>query len=302
MSALIQSAINVSEGRRPAVIEAVANAVRNTPGATLADYSADWDHNRMVVTVLGGPSAIRDAALAVAKVAVERIDLRGHAGAHPRIGAVDVVPLTPLRDISLAACADLAREIGGRVGAELDLPVYFYEASAHAGRARLLPEIRNGGFEGLFHLPLMGARAPDAGPSHPHPTAGAVIVGGRMPLVAYNVDLASANISLARRIAGRIRKDREVRPELAGVRAIGMLLASRGRAQISMNVTRPSETPLAPIFDTISSLAMEEEEAVWGSEMIGLVTESSLYGESPERIRWHGYRETQLVEYWLKRL
>lgn len=302
MPALIQSAINVSEGRRPEVIEAVAEAVRRVPGATLADYSADEDHNRMVATVLGGPAAILEAALAVARVAVERIDLRTHHGAHPRLGAVDVIPITPLRDISLAECIALSHEIGTAIARELALPVYYYAASAAADRIDSLPEIRKGGFEELFHGPLEGLRAPDAGPFHPHPTAGAVIIGARMPLVAYNVDLATADVALARRIAGVIRRMRDIRPGLSGVRALGLWLPKRGMAQVSMNVTRPGETPLPPIFNFVSAIVEDAGVKLWGSEIIGLVPHSSFAGEPPERILWHAYRETQFVEYWLERL
>jgi glutamate formiminotransferase / 5-formyltetrahydrofolate cyclo-ligase len=302
MSALIQSAINVSEGRRPDVIEAVAEAVRRTPGARLADYSADEDHNRMVVTILGGPSAIRDAALAVARVAVERIDLRTHSGAHPRIGAVDVIPITPLRDISLTECVPLAREIGQRIGDELSLPVYYYEASAERERPSDLPALRKGGFEGLFSAPLVNNRRPGAGPRHPHPSAGAVVVGARPPLVAYNIDLETDDVNLARRIAGGIRRERDARPELAGVRALGLWLPRRGRAQVSMNITRTGDTPLPPIFDYIRSRVRDVRCEVWRSEVIGLLPRAMLGGEPPERIMWQDYRETQVLEYWLNLL
>ena len=301
MSALIQSAINVSEGRRPAVIEAVADAVRSTPGATLADYSADPDHNRMVVTVLGGPIAVAEAVLAVARVAVREIDLRSHTGVHPRLGAVDVVPLTPLRDISLEECVSASREIGARIAEHLRLPVYYYEASAEPSRPSQLPDIRSGGFEGLFTAPLDGARRPDAGPETPHPTAGAVIVGARGSLVAYNVNLFKGDVHLARRIARSIRDARAERPELTGVRALGLYLPSAGVAQVSMNVTWPDVSPLPPIFDFVSGLARNTGVAECESEIIGFVTRRCL-GEDHERIRWKKYRETQIVDYWLGRL
>jgi glutamate formiminotransferase len=301
MSVLIQSAINVSEGRRPAIIEAVAEAVRSTPGATLADYSADPDHNRMVITVLGGLSAVMDAAVAVARVAVRAIDLRSHTGVHPRLGAVDVVPLTPLRDISLEECVFASRDIGAQIAEELEVPVYYYEASADPARPSQLPNIRAGGFEGLFTAPLDGARRPDAGPATPHPTAGAVIVGARGPLVAYNVNLFEGDSHLARRIARSVREARAERPELTGVRALGLSLPSAGIAQVSMNVTRPDVTPLPPIFDFVSELARSAGMASCKSEIIGLVTRRCL-GEDPERISWKQYRESQVVDYWLGRL
>ena len=302
MSAVVQSAINVSEGRRVEVVEAVADAVRGVVAATLADYSADEDHNRMVVTVLGGPDAVVEACLEVARVAVSLVDMRRHHGAHPRTGAIDVIPLTPLRDITLASCVEMSRRLGELIGHELHLPVFYYEASAFQGRSLSLPDVRKGGFEGLFAELFSGLKSPDTGPHHPHPTAGAVIVGARMPLVAYNIDLDTADVSEARRIAGSIRKDRDIDAALRGVRALGLGLEKKGRAQISMNVTRPDETPLPAIFDYVVEKARLEGIQVFGSEIIGLTPQSSLGGEPPGRIRWQGYRETQIVEYWLDRL
>lgn len=299
---VIQSAINFSEGRRAEVMEAIAAAIRETPGATLADRSGDRDHNRMVATLLGGPEAIRQAALAAARVAVEAIDLRHHTGVHPRIGAVDVVPVVPIRGITMEACEEIAARIGQDLAEQLGLPVYFYERSAVPGRRRTLPEIRQGGFEGLFAKPLDGPRTPDLGPAAPHPTAGAVVVGAREPLVAYNVLLEAPDDSAARRIAALIRRVRAVRPELAGVRALGLWLPSRGCAQVSMNLTQPAQTPIPPIFDTVRQEAEEHLAKGTASEIIGLVPRGALGGESPERILWRDYRETQILEYWLERL
>jgi glutamate formiminotransferase len=212
-----------------------------------------------------------------------------------------VAPLTPLRDISLQECAVLAREIGHDIARDLHLPVYFYEASASPGKLTSLPEIRAGGFEGLFRAPLQAARAPDAGPPHAHPTAGAVIVGARGPLVAYNIDLAGLDVDLSRRIAGAIRRARSAVRELAGVRALGLSLPRRGCAQVSMNVTLPHETPLGPIFDFIRDLAELSGIAIRGSEIVGLVPQACV-GDDPDRILWHGHRETQIVEFWLSAL
>jgi glutamate formiminotransferase len=268
----------------------------------VADWSADVDHNRMVVTLLGPPSAVGEGALAVAREAVRRIDLRGHTGAHPRIGAVDVIPFVPIRAASMDECVSLSRRIGEVLAEELDLPVYLYEASAPRGRRAALPDVRKGGFEGLFTAPLTGLRSPDYGPAAPHPTAGAVVIGARGPLVAYNVNLESGDAAIARRIAAAIRADRTANPALTGVRALGLALPSRNQAQVSLNLTRPDLTPLPPVFDFIRAAAAIEEIGVRESEIIGLIPRASLGGESPKRILWRDFRETQILDYWTERL
>ncbi len=319
MSPLIQSAINISEGRRRGVINAIVRAAEGVPGVTVADWSADADHNRMVVTLLGGAEAIRAASLAIARLAVEQIDLREHVGAHPRIGAVDVVPVVPIRGISMAECAALSSEIARDFAANLGLPVYLYERSAAAGSRAALPDKRKGGFEGLFTAPLTGLRAPDYGPAEPHPTAGAVVVGARSPLVAYNINLSTAAVSpigavrpespvspegvaVARRIAARIREKRESNPALAGVRAMGLWLPSRNLAQVSMNLTLPEMTPMPAVFDFVRQEATLLSANVVESEVIGLIPRSTLGGESPQRILWRHFQQTQLLDFWLERL
>jgi len=297
---VIQSAINFSEGRRAEVIEAIAEAGRETPGVLLADCSADADHNRMVTTLLGGPEAIRQAAVAMARVAVAAIDLRHHTGVHPRMGAVDVIPIVPIRGSTMAECVEVAAQIGRDLAQTLGLPVYFYEHSAAPGRRAALPDIRKGGFEGLFTEALTGPRAPDLGPHTPHPTAGAVAVGARPPLVAYNVNLDALDATAARRIAGMIRRERETRPELTGVRALGFFLPSRRCAQVSMNLTRPLLTPLPGVFDYVRREAARQAVRVIASEVIGLAPRQALGGEPPESILWHDFRETQILEYWLR--
>jgi glutamate formiminotransferase len=298
---VIQSAINFSEGRRTEVIAAIIQAIRDVPGATLADYSADPSHNRMVASILGGPEAIFEAAIAASKVAIERIDLREHTGAHPRIGAVDVLPVVPIRNVTMPECVDLSHRIGQELAERFHLPIYYYEQSAEPGRLSALPELRSGGFEGLFTAPLSGDRIPDAGPHHPHPTAGAAIVGARYPLVAYNINLATTNIAIARRIAAKIRAARLTIPELQGVRALGLWLPSRFQTQVSMNLTLPDRSPMPAVFDFVRRHAEEEGVDPAESEIIGLIPRASLGGEPPERILWHGYRETQVIEYWLEK-
>jgi glutamate formiminotransferase / 5-formyltetrahydrofolate cyclo-ligase len=299
---LIQSAINISEGRRMEVIAALVKAAESVPGVTLADWSADVDHNRMVLTLLGVPDAIGRGVLAVARVAVGQIDLREHTGAHPRMGAVDVVPLVPVREVSMDECVALSTQVAADLAGELDLPVYLYERSASPGKRAELPEIRKGGFEGLFTQELTGVRAPDSGPTAPHPTAGATVVGARGPLVAYNIDLNSTDVAVARRIAAAIRRERSSRPELAGVRALGLLLPSRNCVQVSMNLTNPAVTPMPGVFDFVRHQATIEGVEIRESEVIGLISLNALGGEPPERIQCREFRETQILDHWLERL
>ena len=243
----IQCAPNFSEGRDSDVMETIVAAANTGGRVRVVDWSGDTDHNRMVVTLVGAPDDVAVAALSMAQTALERIDLARHHGAHPRLGALDVLPFIPLSQVTLPECADLARSVGMQLAEQLDVPVFLYEAAAEG---RTLPWIRQHAFVEL---------SPDFGPARPHPTGGATVVGARMPLIAFNVDLGSADLTLARKIA------RDVREAFPGrVRALGMPLTSRGIVQVSMNVVRPAETSLTEIVDFISARG-----PVLRSELIG---------------------------------
>ena len=248
MAQLVQCVPNFSEGRDTATIEAIVGAVRDTSGVRLADWSADVDHNRMVVTFVGPPEAVLDAALAAASEAVKRIDLRSHDGVHPRLGALDVLPFVPLTNISLGECADVAKRAAEKIGRELSVPVFLYEASSADFRS--LPNVRKDAFVLL---------APDYGPLEPHPSAGAVVCGARGPLIAFNVNLRSQDIQVAKRIA------LEVRTAFGGsIRALGLDLSSRNMTQVSMNIVNPREVSLPDLI-----LFIAERAEVVESELIG---------------------------------
>src|SRR4051812_21782460 len=198
---MIESVPNISEGRRPEVIAELAGAVRHTPGVTLLDWSADPSHNRSVFTMAGAADALQTALLRMAAIAVLRIDLRTQRGVHPRIGAVDVVPFIPLGTATMAECIELSRAVGRAIAAEFKLPVYLYERSATRSERRRLEQIRHGQFEALAQKMQHPDWAPDFGPSVPHLTAGATVVGARMPLIAFNIDLDSSDVAVARQIA-----------------------------------------------------------------------------------------------------
>ncbi len=261
---LIQCVPNFSEGRRPDVIAAIVDAVRGTAGVRLADWSADPDHNRMVVTFVGPPAAVRAAALAAADVAVARIDLGRHEGVHPRLGVLDVLPFVPLRGLTLADGVTLAREVGQEIAARHGLPVFLYESAAPEGRS--LPFVRKEAFHAL---------TPDFGPAFPHPTAGAAVVGARGPLIAYNIVLATPDLSVARAIARELRAPSMA--TLPGVRALGLRLASRGLTQVSMNLTRPAETPLLAVFRYVETRARALGTSVVESEVIGALPGPSAF-------------------------
>lgn len=296
---LFQCVPNFSEGRRPEVVAALCEAVQGVEGATLIDHSADPDHNRCVLTFLGDAPALRKASMALAQVAVARIDLRSHRGVHPRAGALDVLPIVPLRGAAREEATDLARTIGDDLAHEMGLPVYFYEWATQPGREGRLPELRRGGFEAIASRPLTGDHAPDRGPERAHPSAGVVMVGARGPLVAYNIDLDSSNLVVAQAVARRIRHRRRFLSALAGVRAIGLYLASRLRAQVSLNLTRPFETPMPAVYAIVRDEAARFGVSIAQSEIIGVIPEAALDGYAPQAIRWRGFKPSQILETWL---
>jgi glutamate formiminotransferase len=297
---LYQCIPNFSEGRHPETIEALADAIRSAKGVRLIDYSADADHHRCVLTLLGTEEAIREAMLQAVPVALERIDLRTHSGAHPRTGALDVLPIVPLRHATRENAVELARELGREIAERFALPVYFYEWAAVQGRQTDLPEIRRGGFEAFAQASLVGKKAPDCGPSKAHPSGGIAIVGARAPLIAYNINLNSPDLATAKEIARRIRAERETRAELAGARALGLFLPSQNRAQVSMNLTQTEATTLPRVFAYVQEQAQSLGATPMESEVIGAIPLRALEGKPPHTIRWHGYRPTQILETWLE--
>ncbi len=298
--AVYQCVPNFSEGRRDDVVRAIADAMQSVPGVRLIDVSADADHNRCVMTLLGEANGVRQAVLAAARVAVTCIDLRLHSGVHPRAGAIDVVPVVSLRHATTEQAIALAALIGADLARELDLPIYFYESNAAFGSRGALPDLRRGGFEAFAAMPLTGKRAPDLGPPHVHPSAGVAIVGARGPLVAYNVSLDTPDVGVAQQIARRIRRERDTLPALAGVRALGLYLPSRRQAQVSLNLTRPEDTPLPGVFAFIREAAAAHGVAVLESEIIGAIPRAALSGLPPQAISWHTCKPTQILEHWLE--
>lgn len=291
---LIEAVPNFSEGRRMDVVDALAQAIQ-TPGVRLLHRTSDWDHNRTVLTVAGAPEAVLAGLLRAVAVAAERIDLREQRGVHPRLGAADVVPLVPLEGIDLTGCVALAQRLGRRIGEELGLPVYLYEAAATRPERRNLADVRAGEYERLveeIHLP---ARQPDFGPAVVGP-AGAVIVGARPFLIAFNVFLHSSDVAVAKRIARAIRASSGGLP---AVKALGLLVD--GQAQVSMNLVDFAVTP-----PHVAVAAIEREAAGLGvaidrSELIGLIPQAALLLAAASALRLPHLGPEQVVEPALQR-
>lgn len=283
---IVECVPNFSEGRDEAKVEAVRNAIAATPGVALLRSERDPDHNRSVMTFAGQPEAVLQAAFFAVQQAVKSIDLTQHAGVHPRIGAADVVPFVPVDGVTLGECVQLAHRLGERVWRELGVPVYFYEAAArHPDRVRL-ENVRRGGFKNP-DLP------PDLGGPALHPTAGACVIGARKFLIAFNVNLATANVEVARSIARTIRASSGGLPF---VKAIGVLLESRNLAQVSINLTDFEQTPLHVVFQRVKDEAAARGVEVAGSEIVGLVPKKALEMAAADALQVENFSSGLVLE------
>ena len=290
---LIEAVPNVSEGRRPEVIEALAAALAHSPGVDLLDASSDAAHNRTVFTLVGEGAALRTALLALYAAAVERIDLRVHAGEHPRIGAVDVVPLVPLDAADMPVCIAVATELGAAVAERFDIPVYLYEDAARVGNRRRLETIRRGGFEGLREKMRAQTWRPDFGPPRPHPSAGASAIGARRMLIAYNVNLKTGDLDIARRIARAVRASDG---GLAAVKAIGVRTDQPDVVQVSINLVDYERTSLNRVFESVQREADRLGVAIRDSEIVGLIPAAALVSAATRQLQLAGFTMDQILE------
>lgn len=284
---------NFSEGRDLEKIERIVASFRAKPGVKLLDYSNDEDHNRLVVTVVGEPEALKEAVLEAIGQAVEQIDLTRHTGQHPRMGAVDVVPFIPIRGCSMEEAVALSREVGEAVGSRYGIPVFLYEKSATAPHRENLAAIRKGEFEGMAEKIQLPEWKPDYGPARPHPTAGAVAIGARMPLVAYNVNLATDKLQIASDIAKKIRF---IGGGLRFCKAMGVELKERGMVQVSINMTDYTRTALYRAFELVRIEARRYGVAVAGSEIIGLVPMEALIDTASYYLGLENFSINQVLE------
>jgi glutamate formiminotransferase len=264
---LIESVPNVSEGRRLDVVDRLARAIEAVPGVYLLDRTSDASHNRSVLTLAGEHGPVTEALEALVGAAIGEIDMNAHVGEHPRIGAVDVIPFVPLAATSMDDCVDLARTFGRRLAERFALPVYLYANAASRPDRVKLADVRRGQYEGLRQEIEQRGREPDFGPPRLHPSAGAVAVGARPFLIAYNINLASRDVELAKRIARRVRESGGGLPR---VQANGFWIAELGRAQVSMNVLDFTITPLWLVWETVRDIAAEDGVDLAESELIGL--------------------------------
>jgi glutamate formiminotransferase len=270
---LVECVPNVSEGRDQATLDALATAVEEQAGAWLLDRTADVDHGRSVYTMAGHPAPVMAAMEAMVGIAVERVDMRAHRGRHPCIGAVDVIPFVPLGDSTMEQCVAGALAFAERIAERFGLPVYLYREAALRPDRQVLADIRRPGFEGLAEAMARPGGAPDFGPAVPHPTAGASVVGARPFLIAFNIQLSTTDLRVARRLAGRMR---ERDGGLPAVQALGIDLPSQGCTQLSMNVLDHRRTPLWRVWQEAEGLAADEGVSLTDSELIGLLPARAL--------------------------
>lgn len=294
MKQLVECVPNFSEGRNQTTIQALIDAVTSTAGVVLLNHSMDTDHHRAVLTFCGAPAVMVEAAFRAIRVATDLIDLRTHSGVHPRIGATDVVPFIPIKGTTMQDCVRLAKQLGDRVGRELQIPVFLYErAAAHPCDAPL-EAVRQGGLEGLaFRMASDPDWTPDFGPARLHQSAGAIAIGARPPLIAYNVNLHSTDIAAARSIARSIRHSSGGLPHL---KAIGVELPSRGMVQIAMNLTDYQITPIHTALQSIKTEAAKYGIEVAESELIGLVPQAALDQAAATSLELNRFDSGQVLE------
>ena len=290
---IVECVPNFSEGRRADVIEAIVQEVRRAGPARVLDLSSDADHNRSVLTLAGEPEAVRAAVETLVAACVQRIDLRTHQGHHPRMGAIDVVPLVPIRGITMPECVALARDIGAAIARRHELPVYLYEEAAAAPHRRDLAAIRKGEFEAFAAKIREPQWAPDFGPATVHPSAGCVAVGAREFLIAFNINLTTSDVGVADRVARAIRHSSG---GLRYVKAMGVMLEDRRLAQVSINMTDFRRTPLHRVLEMVRSEAARWGAGIAGSEIVGLVPQDALLDVAGFYLRLEGFDPDRVLE------
>ncbi|ADH60261.1 glutamate formiminotransferase [Thermoanaerobacter mathranii subsp. mathranii str. A3] len=293
MNQIIECVPNFSEGKDQEKIAQLVKEVVSTEGVKLLDYSSDKDHNRTVITFCGDAKGVKEAAFKLIKRASEIIDMRYHKGEHPRIGATDVVPFIPVKNVTMEECVQIAREVGERVGKELNIPVYLYEEAATTPERKNLENIRRGEYENFFEKIKQPEWKPDFGPQEMNPKSGATAIGARNFLIAYNVNLATDNIEIANKIAKAIRFSSG---GYRYVKAIGVNLKERGIVQVSMNLTDFNKTPIYRVFETIKAEAERYGVNVIGSEIIGLVPAKALFDVANYYLRIENFSENMVLE------
>ena len=290
---IIESVPNISEGRRPEVVAAIVEAIRRTPAVRVLDFSSDTAHNRSVITMAGDAAGLKAAVLTMFDAAIPAIDLRTHSGEHPRLGAVDVVPFVPIEGVTMDECVQLAKDTAAAVAERFQVPIFLYEDASDNPKRKNLEDIRRGQFEGLAAKMASPGWAPDFGPSAPHPSAGASVIGARMPLIAYNINLATDRLDVAKKIAATVRYSSG---GFRYVKAIGVALEDRGIVQVSMNLTNYEETPIIRVFDAVKEEAARYGVTVLESEIVGLVPAAALMATATQHLQLSAFTPGQILE------
>jgi glutamate formiminotransferase len=291
---LVECVPNFSEGRDPEKLDTIVGAMTAVEGVRLLDKEMDADHNRAVVTIIGEPEAVLEGAFRGIEKASELVDLTGHEGEHPRMGATDVCPFVPVKGVTMDDCVELAQRLGERVGGELEIPVFLYEAAATRPTRENLAKVRKGQFEGLRdEIGTNPAKDPDYGPKKIHPTAGATAIGARPFLVAYNINLDSADVAIAKKIANSIR---HARGGFRYVKAMGFEIKDRGIVQVSINMVNYKGSPLFRVFETVKREAQRYGVNVVGSEIVGLVPAEALVACADFYLQLEDFKSEQVLE------
>jgi glutamate formiminotransferase len=290
---ILECVPNFSEGENREILESIVEVLRRVDGVKILDYSMDRDHNRSVVTFIGAPEDVEKGAAAACDRAIKLIDMTRHTGAHPRNGAVDVVPFIPIKNLDMNDAVEVAHRFGRAFATRNDVPVYFYgEAAIHPSRKRL-PFIRKGGYEMLKDKVSDPQWLPDAGPTTFNPRSGATAVGARNPLIAFNINLKTNDITIAQKIAAQIRQSSG---GFKHVQAMGVMLKSRDVAQVSMNLTNHRKTSIRTVFDAVKAKAAESGVEILESELIGLLPRDALEGTTPEYLQLCHFCDERIIE------
>ena len=290
---IIEAVPNISEGRRLNIIEKIADKIHNLPNSRLLHYSPDASHNRTVFTLVGSPSGLTKAILQLYETTIQLIDLREHYGEHPRFGVVDVVPFVPIQEASTSDCIKLARKLGQLIATQFKIPIYLYEAAASEINNRALEDIRRDQIKGTLDRKHKQLYIPDFGPNAPHPTAGISAIGVRELLIAFNINLKTCDLQIAKQIAQTIRARNNGLPN---VKAIGIRIADRNMVQVSINLTDYKQTPLYLVFDTVKEEAERYGVEVAESEIVGLVPARALAMTAVQYLNLSTFKPEQILE------
>jgi glutamate formiminotransferase / 5-formyltetrahydrofolate cyclo-ligase len=293
MSKIVECVVNYSEGRNKEVIDSITSVFIGVEGVKLLNVEADGDYNRVVVTVAGDPQKVKEKVVDSVEIATRLIDMNKHSGQHPRMGATDVVPFIPIKNMTMAECVKLAKEVAEQITLRTQVPVFLYEAAATAPHRENLADIRKGEYEGMAKKMMDERWKPDFGSDQPHPTAGVIAVGARMPLIAFNIDLATTDVSIANKIAKAIRHSSG---GFRYIKAGGVEVKERGLVQVTMNITDYTKTPIYRIFETVKMEALRYGVAVCGSEIVGLVPMEAIIDSAAYYLRFNNVDKDKILE------